>query len=446
MRPPTLPLLAALLAPAVASAQTPPPGGAAPAPGPVIELAPEDRAPPGPQAPPATKRPWIALGSGPADGDALADPAEQRLRSAQASVLRTAIGGYGELMVNGVKSGLDAPTQWTADARRVVLFVAHSFNEQIRVYTELEVEHAKEAEMEQAYVDYKVLGDRLGLRAGLVLVPMGIINELHEPPIFNGVVRPAVETVVIPSTWREIGAGVFGRPTELLRYELYGMAGLDPAAFGAGGLAGSSGAGANVAGAFARAKAWSVAGRVELEPILGMVLGVSGYAGDAGGNGQFHLRDRTPVNVRVPVLGWDVDLRFKRAGLEWKVLYVEWHLPDADALMHTWDDAGHPLFPDPTSPVPTLMRGAYVEGGYDVLHWFRLSHQLVPFARIEFYDTQAGVPAGYAPNPTYSVREYTFGVSYHPIREVVVKADYQLLNRKEGKDATQINAGIGFMY
>jgi hypothetical protein len=434
MRCSSLPFALALLAalPAVARAQAPA--------GPVIDLAPEDRGPP-PSPPRSPKRPYIALGSGPASADALDDPAEQRLRAAQESILHTSIGGYGELMVNGVKDGLNAPTQWTADARRVVLFVAHSFNDVFRVYTELEVEHAKDAEMEQAYVDWKVLGDRLGLRAGLVLTPIGIVNELHEPPIFNGVVRPAVETIVIPSTWREIGAGVFGRPVEPLRYELYGMTGLDPTAFTAGGLAGSSGA-----GAAAQAKAWAVAGRVEVEPILGMVLGVSGYAGDAGGNGQFYLRDRTPVSLRLPVLGWDADLRFHRGGLEWKVLYVEWHLPDSGALMHTWDDAGHPLFPDAASPVPTLMRGAYVEGGYDVLRFFHVSHELVPFARVEFYDTQAGVPQGFAPNPAYSVRESTFGASYRPIRQVVVKADYQLLNRKEGKDATQINVGIGFMY
>ncbi len=186
MRSSLLPLVAAILAtfPAVASAEAPAP------PGPVIELAPEDRPPPPSTPPPNAKRPYIALGSGPDDGDALRDPAEQRLRNAESSILHTSIGGYGELMVNGVKAGLGAPTQWTADARRVVLFVAHSFNDVFRVYTELEVEHAKEAEMEQAYVDWKVLGDRLGLRAGLVLVPMGIINELHEPPIFNGVVAP----------------------------------------------------------------------------------------------------------------------------------------------------------------------------------------------------------------------------------------------------------------
>jgi hypothetical protein len=437
MRSSFLPLLAAILAtfPAVANAQ----GTPAP-PGPVIELSPEDR--PSPPSPPSPKRPFIALGSGPASGDALVDPAEERLRNAETSVLHTSIGGYGELMVNGAQTGLGAPWQWTADARRLVLFVAHSFDDRFRVYTELEVEHAKDAEMEQAYVDWKVLGDRLGLRAGLVLVPIGIINELHEPPIFNGVVRPAVETVVIPSTWREIGGGLFGRPVEPLRYELYGMTGLDPTAITAGGLAGSSGAGAAAEG-----KAWAVAARVEVEPILGMVLGVSGYAGDAGGNGQFYLRDRTPVNLRMPIVGWDADLRFHRGGLEWKVLYVEWHLPDAGALMDTWNATGQPLFPNAAeSPLATLMRGAYVEGGYDVLRLFHVSHELVPFARVEFYDTQAGVPAGYTPNPTYSVREYTFGVSYRPIRQVVVKTDYQLLNRKAGKDATQINAGIGFMY
>ena len=92
------------------------------------------------------------------------------------------------------------------------------------------------------------------------------------------------------------------------------------------------------------------------------------------------------------------------------------------------------------------MRGGYVEGAYDVLRPLGVSHQLLPFARLEFYDTQAEVPKGYTANPTFSVREYTFGASYRPIRQVVVKGDYQLLNRKLGLDERQINLGVGFMY
>jgi hypothetical protein len=404
---------------------------------PAIELAPEHAAPP-----PPPQKPVVALGQGKVgEGEMLRGMFEQRVRTALDALGHTSIGGYGEMQVTGLASGKDAPRQWSADVRRLVLFVAHSFNDKLRAYTEIELEHAKEAEIEQAFVDYKVLGDYLGVRAGLILVPMGIINEVHEPPVFNGVVRPRVETAVIPSTWREIGAGFFGHPTDWLRYQAYAMAALDPLGIDAGGLAGARGG-----GAVSKAKAWAAVGRVEIEPILGLVIGASGYASDAGKNGTYHLRDRTAVDMSVPILGYTLDARFRRAGLEWKILFAEWHLPEAGALMHAYDDAGKPLFADRTKPVPTRMRGAYVEGGYDVLRPFRVSHQLVPFARLEYYDTQSAVPEGFTANPTYSVREYTFGASYRPIREVVLKGDYQLRNRKAGPDETQINFGVGFMY
>lgn len=423
------PLLAATTLGSVALAQPKP----AAANGPVIELAPEDKEPP--------KPPVIALGQGAVtDPDVLRGLRDRRYRAADESRGHTSIGGYGELMVVGLQSGQGGPRQWTGDVRRIVLFVAHSFTDSIRVYTELELEHAKEAEIEQAIVDWTVLDKYLGLRAGLLLMPVGLTNEVHEPPVFNGVVRPRLETVVIPSTWRELGVGFFGNPVEPLRYQVYAVTGLDPLAMDAGGLSAARGNGMQ-----AKAKAWAAVARVEYEPVMGLVLGASGYASDAGRNGSFYLRDHTPVNVSLPIFGYTIDARFRRAGFELKSIFTEWHIPEAGTLMHTFDEAGKPLF-DAKKPVPTIMRGAYVEGGYDVLHPFRLSHQLVPFARLEAYSTQAAVPDGFTANPTYSIREYTFGASYRPIREVVVKGDYQLRNRKAGPDETQVNFGVGFMY
>jgi hypothetical protein len=423
-------------------AAAPPP----PAAEPDIELAPEHKDPP----PPPDKKPGL-LGLGAAsatDSELVRGLTEQRFKSALDSLSNTSVGGYGEIQVRGNAAGRDGDTHWTADVARLVLFVAHPFNESIRAYTELEVEHSVSCpscpgavELEQAYLDWKLWGDRLGVRAGLVLVPMGIINQWHEPPIFHGVVRPRVDTVIIPSTWREIGVGLFGRPVEGLRYELYAMTGLDPLGMSAGGLSG-----ARQQGAVASAKAWAAAGRVEYEPLLGAVLGASIYASDAGKNAEYYLRDHSEVSVSVPLVGWTVDARLRRAGLEWKLLYAEWRAPQSEALMHTFDQAGAPRFADPSKPLPTVMRGGYVEGAYDVLRPLGVSHQLLPFARLEFYDTQAEVPKGYTANPTFSVREYTFGASYRPIRQVVVKGDYQLRNRKLGLDERQINLGVGFMY
>ena len=133
----------------------------------------------------------------------------------------TAIGGYGELTLNAPSNGPNV-----VDMRRIVLYIGHNFTEKLRFYGELELEHAVtsaddagEFELEQAFLDY-LAWRPLNFRAGVILVPMGIINIYHEPPTFNGVDRPETDTVIIPSTWREPGAGVFG-DIRGLRYQAY---------------------------------------------------------------------------------------------------------------------------------------------------------------------------------------------------------------------------------
>jgi len=427
-----------LLSPSVTWGQT---GGSPSTDGPTIDLAPEHKDP--------GARPALSIGAGTtADPELVRGMTDQRFKSAEASASNTSIGGYGEVLVEGTAVGRDGEREWVADVARLVLFVAHSFNDRFRVYTELEVEHALScascpggAELEQGYVDWRLLRDTLGLRAGLILVPIGIINQWHEPPVFHGVVRPRVDTVIIPSTWREIGIGVFGKPVEGLRYEAYAMTGLDPNGFSADGIRGG-----RQGGAFARANAWAGVGRIEVEPLLGFVIGASVYASDLGENGEFYTKSGERVDLSLPLIGWAADARWRRAGFEWRMLFAEWHLPESEAQMATYDASGNPLYPDARSPVPTLARGAYVEAAYDVLHPFGVSHQLLPFARLEHYNTQAAVPDGFAPNPTFSIRELTVGATYRPIQQIVVKADYQLRNRKLGYDETQLNFGVGFMY
>lgn len=413
--------------------------------GPLIELAPEDAAPPPPKPSPAP----VALGSGPVLDDAYFRGLEaQRKDRAEGAPSSTAIGGYGEFAVRGTRSGEDGEREWVADLARLVVFVAHAFGPDARAYTELEVEHAQACatcggavELEQAYVELDVLGDALVARGGLVLMPMGILNTWHEPPIYHGVARPRLDTVILPSTWRELALGVVGEPLEGLRFQAYVTTGLDPRGLTAGGLAG-----ARQGGSFARTDGPAVVARVEAEPLLGAVVGLSGYASDAGANADLHDRRGAAVNLSMPVFGWSGDLRFRGQGFEWRFVYAEWSLPEAAALMGTYDAAGTRLFPDAASPVPTRVRGAYVEAAYDVLHPFGVTHQLLPFARIERDDTQASVPEGYAPNPTHVVRDITMGVSYRPFPQLVLKADLVLRDRLLGVDESIVGFGGGFMY
>ena len=127
---------------------------------------------------------------------------------------RTSIGGYGELHYNNISA--DSGDTEEIDFHRFVLFFGHEFSDKIRFFSEFELEHSLagdgkpgEVELEQAYVEY-ALGDDTHARTGLFLVPVGIINETHEPPTFYGVERNDVENIIIPSTWWEAGAGIRG--------------------------------------------------------------------------------------------------------------------------------------------------------------------------------------------------------------------------------------------
>lgn len=124
------------------------------------------------------------------------------------------VGGYGELHYNQVSS--DAGDNEEIDFHRFVLFFGHEFTDRVRFASELELEHSLagdgqpgEVELEQAYVEFD-LTDTLAARAGLFLLPIGMLNETHEPPTFYGVERNDVENIIIPSTWWEAGAGIRG--------------------------------------------------------------------------------------------------------------------------------------------------------------------------------------------------------------------------------------------
>jgi len=127
------------------------------------------------------------------------------------------IGGYGQIDYNEP----DGSAPGKLDVHRLVLLFAYKFNDKVSFLTELEMEHVKEVYVEQAYVKYKV-AESVNVLAGLMLVPMGIINEFHEPTTYHGVERPNVDKYIVPTTWREIGIGVSGNINNAsLKYQAY---------------------------------------------------------------------------------------------------------------------------------------------------------------------------------------------------------------------------------
>lgn len=298
------------------------------------------------------------------------------------------------------------------DFHRFVLIVNHSFSPRIRFVAEVEVEHAfvegleerGELELEQAYVDF-LLTRPFNVRAGMLLVPMGIINERHEPPVYMGVERPFVDTVIIPSTWFENGAGVFGEVGRGFRYRAYVMAPLNALEFSAdegirnGRQKGSRSDVRNVA----------YTGRVEWVGVPGLTLGASAWSGKSS-----FLAPRLDVQVRVG----EADVRYKRNRLEVRGEFAQVWIDDAERLNLT---AGQLTGVSPN--IARQLRGFYAEGAYRV--WQRgPGRDLVGFARYENFDTQFRMPSGFIPLKQFDRDAWIAGAAYFPDPDIAVKVDY----------------------
>ena len=331
------------------------------------------------------------------------------------SVSGSAFGGYGELTLNVTSNGSSV-----IDLRRVVFYFGHDFNERIRFYSEIEIEHAVssandqgEVEIEQAYLD-GLLSKRFNLRGGLVLMPVGIINIYHEPPSFNGVDRPDVDRFVIPTTWREPGIGIFGELAEGLRYQLYFVNGLNANHFSAE----SSIFEGHQEAQLAYAGDYGGVARLDYEPFLGTVIGASAYGATSGNS----LRSTVG---RVPVWLFEIDARFHRGGWSGRGEFALQLISDAAALnqaLLSGTDAQKEA-----GPVASRSQGAYAELAYDLLRLLAPSSEqsLTAFTRFDYADTQASVPSGLTPRLEFRRFSQMVGLVYRPIPQVALKADFR---------------------
>ncbi len=349
------------------------------------------------------------------------------------------LGGYGEIHANFVDGGKSM-----IDIHRLVMYVGYEFADWIRVSSEVELEHAYvssgsggEISLEQLYVDF-LLSDPISVRAGRVLAPLGIINQLHEPTLFFGVERPSVDKVIIPSTWSLDGAGVFGAPTSWMTYEAYAVAGLQGSGFdAANGVRG----GRNKERQGLNDPA--VTGRIDFFPVVtdhqNLRVGVSGYYGgtdnaNKGGEG-------TPSVDNTFAL-YSADVQYDVSRFLFRGVVAHGANSDADALQTAYaNGAGEEIF------------GWYLEGGVSVMPnaWKKgkmKEADLIPFVRYERYDTQHKVPDNVVKNDANDRQDITVGVNWLLTPNFVVKADVQFLsNELVGSDVNnKYNLGIGWVF
>ena len=350
------------------------------------------------------------------------------------------IGGYGELVYSRPDekndAGADSGAEERFDLLRAILYFGYKWNDKWLFNSELEWEHAKvgedaggEAAVEFAYVD-RLIRPEVNVRAGLVLLPVGLVNELHEPTVFRGVRRPEVERRILPSTWRENGVGLFG-DVGGFSYRTFVVAGLDASGFSASGIRDGRQEGSE---STAEDLAW--VGRLDWTATPGLVAGGSLYFGDSG-QGIVDPLTGSTLGVGTRLLELHADWKWR--ALQLRALWADAEIDDVAGLNRALGLAGG-------ESVGESMDGFYVEAAYDLFARRDGDASLRPFLRFEQLDTQAEVPSGFAESGSTDLEIVTLGLEWQPFQQLVVKGDFQDTDNEAGTGVDQFNVALGWVF
>lgn len=347
----------------------------------------------------------------------------------------TTLFSYGEINYNRPTHDSNAAQ---ADARRVVLGLEHRMDERNKAIVEIEFEHAVtaapddpgEVAIEQAYVEHQI-NAALSARGGLFLIPMGLLNENHEPPAFYGVERNYVETAIIPSTWREGGFALIGTLDNGLTLEGGISTGFALGKWDASSSDGQESPLGSVHQELAQAKAkdLSLFAAANWRGIPGLQLGAAVFTGAVGQD--------TPTLDNSRLLLWDVHARWTPGKWDLSALYARGTLSNTTAFNQTI--VGNPAL------VPELFEGRYAQVAYRL--WANDNYSLSPFARLETYNTgarYADIGAGLTPDDLPAQHVATLGANIGIGKNVVVKVDGQRSRSNSALD--RIDLGIGWSF
>ena len=355
--------------------------------------------------------------------------------SAAATYRRTegvSFAGYGEMLLENFgsenESGLGGAPTTRLDFLRAILYAGYRFNDKFLFNSEIEVEHSNEISVEFAYIDY-LASDNLTLRGGMILLPLGLVNEFHEPTVFTGAKRPETERRILPTTWRENGAGILGS-AGIVNFRAYVTNGLRGAGFSSAGLRGG-----RQKGGKALAANLAFSGRLDVAPLPGVVAGLGLYSGGSGQEQVVADGSRLDMGTTVVEVHGLAQLR----GFDLRVLFARASIDQAG-------EASRALGLPAGSPIAETMQGGYLQAGYNVLSQLSTPVALTPYVRYEQVDTQHGVPGGFVRDLARDGVLKTLGIELKPIPNVALKTDYQWIENEAGTGRNQFNVNLGYAF
>jgi hypothetical protein len=366
--------------------------------------------------------------------------------------------GYGEAYYMR-PTRVGASTEF--DLARAVFGIGYRFDDRTVFNSEFEVEHAVssagdrgEVEVEQFFIDHQI-ADWASVKAGLFLMPFGLLNEHHEPTNFYGVQRNFVETLIIPSTWREGGVAFHGATTTGWRWDVGLTTGLNLAgweanpadplyrtAYQLGGGDASPFQAMHQELQFARAQNLSQYLSLGYTGVPGLLAGAAVFTGKTA------LPAQPPGLPDVRATLWEAHARWTPGAADLSAVYARGRLSDTAAY--------NLANPGVSNPLPAAFLGYYLQGAYTV--WQHDRYRFAPFVRFEHYDLGSSydgiapgfttVPIGLAadgkPWPQPRDQVWTVGANFYLNPHVVLKADYQHFG--ENADLTRVDLGLGLSF
>lgn len=396
----------------------------------------------------------------------------------QQTAKRLSIGGYGEVAFSRnyysdhvsrysqPESHKDDPSHGRFDIPHAVIYVGYDFGKGWTFSTEIEFEHGGtgsafekedeeggeweqetekggEVELEQFWIQ-KSFTDWANLKIGHIVVPVGLNNAHHEPLNFFTVYRPEGENTILPSTWHQTGISFWGRYKDF-RYEAQFLAGLNADNFTNTGWINK---GNSSPLEFEVANKYGVALRIDNYTVPGLRVGLSGYYGHSIGNSYPNNANGVDATYKGKVAVGSIDFTYDAHNWIVRGQADYGYLGNAEQLKYLYNRLNNK---SPFKHSAFVSKNAYaygIEAGYNVFSLIPRLHadkqKMYIFGRYEAYDPYASETKGTAYDYT-AVKRMAAGINYHPIPQIVIKAEYShRFMKKLYNDEPAINIGIAY--
>ncbi len=391
---------------------------------------------------------------------------------------RLSVGGYGEVAMSRnfysdhvsryslADEHKNDPSHGRFDIPHAVIYLGYDFGKGWTMGTEIEFEHGGvgmayekedeeggeweqevekggEVELEQFWIQ-KSFGRWANIKAGHIVVPVGLNNAYHEPLNFFTVYRPEGENTVLPSTWHQTGVSFWGK-TKGWRYELQFLAGLNSDNFTNTGWI-NKGPGTPTEGEIATK--YGTALRIDNYCIKGLRIGLSGYYGHAIGNSYPNNKDGAESKYKGVVAIGAIDFTYNNYNWIVRGQADYGYLSDAKQLKY-FTNRLNGLSPFHHSAFVSKNAFAYgIEAGYNVfsqIEKLRQSNQkMYLFGRYEHYNPYASKTKNTSYDYT-NVQRMAVGINYYPVKQIVVKAEYShRFLKSQYNNEPAINIGVAY--